>query len=290
MAVIVNMACGLANRMFQYAYYLYLEKLGYEAFVDFYTTARLDHERVAWEAIFPAAHFRQASAWAVFRTGGGGDMFSRLRRRCFRRSCSIRYMSSAFDASLPERISAPVYISGVFQNAEMVDAVSREVIEAYAFSPFTDSFNLSLMDGMQSSESVAIHVRKGADYMNGKFYAGTCPEEYYRKAVAFVCEKVENPKFYVFTDNPSWVKDNFSGFPYTLVEGNPVTGYGSHYDMQLMSLCRHNIISNSTYSWWGAFLNRNPEKIVIIPDVWFAPGSCREYHSGKVLCKGWIAL
>ena len=75
-----------------------------------------------------------------------------------------------------------------------------------------------------------------------------------------------------------------------LVNGNPVAGYGSHFDMQLMSLCRHNILSNSTYSWWGAYLNRNQEKVVIIPRIWFNPASCEEYTSQKALCDGWTAL
>ena len=87
-----------------------------------------------------------------------------------------------------------------------------------------------------------------------------------------------------------WVKENFNDFDYTLVEGNPIAGYGSHYDMQLMSLCRHNILSNSTYSWWGAFLNRNPDKTVVLPDIWFNPESCQEYTSKPVRCEGWIAL
>lgn len=66
MAILVNMACGLANRMFQYSYYLFLKKLGYDVFVDFYRTAQLEHENVEWNSIFPHAPINQASAWDVF--------------------------------------------------------------------------------------------------------------------------------------------------------------------------------------------------------------------------------
>ena len=83
MAVIVNMACGLANRMFQYSYYLYLRRLGYNAFVDFYKTAKLKHENVAWNAIFPHALLRQASEWEVFRTGEEETGFLKSVGDCF---------------------------------------------------------------------------------------------------------------------------------------------------------------------------------------------------------------
>ena len=126
--------------------------------------------------------------------------------------------------------------------------------------------------------------------MSRIWYQNTCPVEYYQKAIAKIKELVDHPIFFVFTDNPQWVKDNFKGIDYRLVEDNPADGWGSHFDMQLMSLCKHNIISNSTYSWWGAFLNGNNNKIVVSPEVWFNPDSCEEYTSDKLLCKNWIAL
>ena len=79
--IIVNMACGLANRMFQYSYYLYLKKMGYDVVVDFYKTANLEHEHVVWTSIFPYAPIRQASVWEVLKAGGGSDILSKLRRR-----------------------------------------------------------------------------------------------------------------------------------------------------------------------------------------------------------------
>ena len=143
---------------------------------------------------------------------------------------------------------------------------------------------------MQECESVAIHVRKGDDYRQRIWYQNTCPVEYYRNAVEEMKSRLKEPRFYVFTDNPDWVREHFTDFEYTLVDGNPVSGWGSHFDMQLMSCCKHNIISNSTYSWWGAYLNGNNDKIVICPNIWFNPDSCDEYTSGKLLCKGWLAL
>lgn len=287
--IIVNIACGLANRMFQYSYYLYLKKMGYDAKVDFYKTAKLEHENVAWNSIFPNAPIQQASVWEVFKTGGGSDMISKIRRRYFSFSCNVKTLS-AFEAALPDKPSHSVYMMGVFQNAEMVETVRDEVLKAFMFQPFIDRHNLDLMKEIQSCQSVAIHVRKGKDYMSRIWYQQTCPIAYYQKAIKLIEEKIKDPRFYVFTDNPEWVKENFRDFEYTLVQENPVAGYGSHFDMQLMSLCQHNILSNSTYSWWGAFLNRNQSPIVICPEIWFNPNSCKEYTSRQIRCKGWITL
>lgn len=289
MAVIVNMACGLANRMFQYSYYLYLKTLGYDARVDFYTSAKLAHERVSWNDIFPKACYEKATLEDILWTGGGDSLFSKVRRRYFQKTCHVKYLT-AFDAPLPDKNDRTIYMNGVFQNAEMVERVGSQVQEAFSFKPFSDNHNLSLMQDMLSRSSVAIHVRKGKDYARTDYYKDTCPVEYYLQAVAYIQQQIANPQFYVFTDNPEWVKENFAHFPYVLVEGNPVTGWGSHYDMQLMSFCSHNIISNSTYSWWGAYLNKNRDKIVILPEVWFNPGSCDAFHSSPVKCKGWLAL
>lgn len=290
MRFIVNMACGLANRMFQYSYYLFLKKQGYDVAVDFYHSAKLAHEKVAWNAIFPHAEIRQASRLNIFLLGGGADICSRLRRKYCSWSTKVKTTTGAFDASLPLDIKKEQYIIGVFLNAVMVEAVGNEVKKSFSFQPFTDEMNLRIKKEIEEQESVAVHVRKGKDYQSRIWYQHTCSMDYYQRAIAWIREKVKNPKFYVFTDNAEWVKENFQGMEYVLVEGNPANGYGSHFDMQLMSLCKHNIISNSTYSWWSAFLNSNLEKIVIVPEVWFNPESCEEYKSDRALCKGWVAL
>lgn len=290
MGFIVNMACGLANRMFQYSYYLFLKKQGYEVTVDFYRSAKLAHEKVAWNSIFPYAEIKQASRLKAFLWGGGADLCSKVRRRYFPSSTNVRMTTGTFDASLPANTARNEYIIGVFLNASIVEAIDDEIKKCFTFLPFTDEMNLRLEKEIEECESVAVHVRKGKDYQSRIWYQNTCSMEYYRKAILQMKEKLQQPKFYVFTDNVDWVRKNFQEIEYTLVEGNPADGYGSHFDMQLMSLCKHNIISNSTYSWWSAFLNRNPEKVVIAPEIWFNPDSCDEFRSDRALCKGWLAL
>lgn len=288
--IVVNIACGLANRMFQYTYYLYLKSLGYDVYVDFYRTAKLSHENVNWSQIFPNAFLPQASFWTVQWLGGGSDLLCKIRRKYLPLMHRVVQMPTAFDVYLPEKAHGSQYIMGVFQNARMADVVKSEVQSVFTFSPFENGRNAEFMHQMQASESVAIHVRKGKDYASRIWYQDTCPVSYYDEAVKLMTMRLTNPKFYVFTDNPEWVKNNLYGFEYTLVEGNPPAGWGSHFDMQLMSYCKHNIISNSTYAWWAAFLNKNAEKIVVCPNIWFNPASCEEHTSSRVLCEGWIAL
>lgn len=290
MKIVVNMACGLANRMFQYSYYLYLKEKKYEVWVDFYRSGKLLHENVLWEEIFPNAPIKQASRELVLRLGGGEDILSKMRRYYFPYWTHVSRMPTAFDAFEPDISKMEQYVIGVFQNAAMVEAVSEQVSQAFSFTPFIDTYNKNLAAEMQLNESVAIHVRKGEDYQQRIWYQNTCPVEYYEKAVSYMQKHIENPKFYVFTDNKEWVKENFKSFEYILVDGNPSAGYGCHFDMQLMGFCRHMIISNSTYSWWGAYLNQTQGKIVIIPSVWFNPDSCDKFMSERVLCRNWIGL
>ncbi len=290
MKIIVNMACGLANRMFQYSYYLFLKHKGYHVKIDFYHSAKLAHEKVAWNDIFPEAKIDQASSWDVLKLGGGSDFLSKIRRKYLPFLSGVVSMPTAFDANLPVSDKKSQYIIGVFQNAKMMETIANDVKRCFTFRPFTDERNQNFEKEMANCESVAIHVRKGKDYAQRVWYQGTCPIEYYQRAIRLIFEKVSQPKFYVFTDNPEWVKEHFKDFDYTLIEGNPASGWGSHFDMQLMSICKHNIISNSTYSWWSAFLNAYPEKIVIGPKIWFNPESCEEFTSERTLCEKWLAI
>lgn len=287
---VVNMACGLANRMFQYCYYCFLKKQGMEVKVDAYDSGVLAHERVEWNKVFPHAYLNQAGKALVFCLGGGNNLLARFRRRYASWTTRVIQMPTAFDAYVSQGMSGDRYIIGTYQNAEMVESVRDEALQAFEFAPFDDDHNKSLAEEINRCEAVAIHVRKGMDYQSRIWYQHTCPLSYYHEAIHYICQHVKHPKFYVFTDNKEWVAENFVDFEYTLVEGNPAAGWGSHWDMQLMSMCKHNIISNSTYSWWAAFLNRHHGKIVVLPKQWFNPSSCDESTSEKLQCKEWIAI
>lgn len=138
--------------------------------------------------------------------------------------------------------------------------------------------------------SIAIHLRKGKDYLQSDLMGkNLCGADYYMRAIDYIRERVDNPMFYVFTDNPVWLKENIPSFDYTLVDWNEVSGKRSFRDMQLMSCAKHNIIGNSTFSWWGAWLNPNPNKIVIAPDKFFNVTS-DFFAKQNIVCETWIKL
>jgi hypothetical protein len=129
----------------------------------------------------------------------------------------------------------------------------------------------SIFTEITKCNSVSVHIRRG-DYLskaNEKIYC-RCGVNYYQKALSWINKVVSNPVFYIFSNDPSWVKEDYTflkNFEIRYVE------YGltpsPNVDLILMSKCRHNIIANSTFSWWSAFINKNPQKIVIVPEQWY---------------------
>ncbi len=160
-----------------------------------------------------------------------------------------------------------IRIGGYLQSYKNFSDQWDKISKIYTFPDFKTKNNIQLAQEMSKNESVAIHIRAG-DYVFFK-YPLLYKSLYYKRAVEYIKKKVKNPQFYVFTNDPNMVKETVDiGAPYKIIDWN--TGKESFRDMQLMSLAKHNIIANSTFSWWSALLNKNPNKIVIYPDVWLS--------------------
>jgi len=142
---------------------------------------------------------------------------------------------------------------------------------------------------IDSNNSISLHIRRG-DYVSDSktnSYHGTCDIEYYKKALEILVGKLgrKNIDIFVFSDDIAWAKENIS-FPYpTHFVSDP--NIPDYEEMYLMSLCKHNIIANSTFSWWGAWLNQNPDKIVIGPKQWFRNKTSEELD---ILPKEWVTI
>lgn len=127
-----------------------------------------------------------------------------------------------------------------------------------------------MIDIIKSCNAVSLHIRRG-DYISNattNTIHGTCNLDYYKRAVEYIKKNSVSPIFFIFSDDIDWVKDNLhlNEKHYYIDWNNADTNYE---DMRLMSLCKHNVIANSSFSWWGAWLNNNPKKIVIAPQKWF---------------------
>lgn len=289
--IVIRLHSGLANRMFQYAFYLYLQKKGYRVWVDDKSFRKFHpHEHVEWNRIFPRATMEEAPSSLIFRYGGGNDILSKIGRR-------IPYVSRVWwrmkepTFRLPddkELIRTP-YLIGYFQRADMVEKVKENIHKDFQFTPFEEnSRNAVLAKEMAQVESVGIHIRKSQDYTTLPWFENTCTGNYYVHAITYMKQHLNNPRFFVFADNMAWAKEHLPS-ECIWVEGNSYAGWGNHFDMQLMSCCKHNIIANSTYSWWAAFLNPNPGKKVIMPSHWFNP-QLYPASENALQTKGWMML
>lgn len=186
------------------------------------------------------------------------------------------------------QIKPNTYIEGFFQTEKYFKKYENEIREAFTFKTKPEKFNQYLIEQIQESNSVSVHIRRG-DYVQKKRYQdlyATCSLDYYKRGVEYIANKFENPKLFVFSDDIQWAKANWD-LPYETVFVDNNSGEKSFEDMRLMSNCKHNIIANSSFSWWGAWLNKNAEKIVIAPKKWFNDG---RINQDDVIPETWIRL
>ena len=170
-------------------------------------------------------------------------------------------------------IDFPKYIHGYWQSESYFADLAKVIRNDFTFRCKLDGLDLAVYERMSSGPCVSLHVRRG-DYLKGKFknmYA-SCNVEYYVSAVQLLRKKQPNIKIFAFSDEPDWIVKNLVPEigPMEVVCHN--VGSSSANDMRLMSLADHHIIANSSFSWWGAWLNPSKEKIVIAPKTWFAGG------------------
>jgi hypothetical protein len=188
----------------------------------------------------------------------------------------IREQGLGFDSRVLEQAGS-VYLRGYWQSdkyfAEIANLIRSELT---LIDPPTGQ-NAEMLDQIRSSPSIALHVRRG-DYVSNpqanKFH-GTCHPEYFRRGVQQVASRIKSdPTIYVFSDDYDWAQRNIHT-DYQMVFVHHNDGYSAHEDLRLMSTCQHQVISNSTFSWWAAWLNPNPHKQVIAPAQWFADPKAR---------------
>lgn len=163
------------------------------------------------------------------------------------------------------------YLVGYWQSEKYFSDVATQIRRDFTFRLPMNAPNTEVAAQISSVNAVSLHVRRG-DYANNPNTTAThglCSLDYYRNAVRRISEQVSQPHFFVFSDDIDWVKDNLNvDFPCQYVSHNQ--GIESYNDMRLMSMCQHHIIANSSFSWWGAWLNPQANKIVVAPQRWFA--------------------
>lgn len=187
-----------------------------------------------------------------------------------------------------ENINKPCYISGYWQSEKYFEEFDSEIRKIFAFKNDLSGLNKKHENEILNSDSVSIHVRRG-DYLSNasaaKFH-GICELDYYQKAIKIISNKIKNPTYFIFSDDVEYIVNNFSFLEnYRIIDNNQ--GLESYNDLRLMALCKHHIIANSTFSWWGAWLANHKNQIVIAPEKWFI-GSTEIMKD--IYCKNWMKL
>lgn len=199
----------------------------------------------------------------------------------------IRERSYFFDPSVLQ-ITGDVYIEGYWQSEKYFKDSEGLLRKDFTFKKKFDRDDRPYEKKIRESNAISVHVRRGDYVFDKKTYQshGVCGLDYYRKAANLIAKYEVNPVFFVFSDEPEWVVSHLRfGFPTTYIahEGADRT----YQDMRLMSLCQHHIIANSSFSWWGAWLNPKPDKTVIAPKKWFLDQSI---NISDLLPSSWLKI
>lgn len=291
--VISQILGGLGNQMFQYAagralslavgQPLLLDLRGFESYAL--------HQGFELDGVF-AAPFKTATAGDVSRILGwrAPDIVRKVLKRT--KSPLLTGARLALEPHFNywaglRAAGGPRYLMGYWQSEMYFKDYAETLRSDFQFKIPLDDISRDIAERMQASEAVSLHVRRG-DYLTHAPTAkvlNVCSLDYYRQAIAYIAERVESPHFFLFSDDMKWVKANLDiPFDKTYVEHN--RGADSYRDMQLMHLCRHHVIANSSFSWWGAWLNPSPDKIVVAPKKWFCDG---KVDADLIPC-GWVRL
>ena len=170
----------------------------------------------------------------------------------------------------PKVLTLPdnTYLDGYWQSPKFFEEIREILIKDLTLANPSSSAEI-LQTKIQQTNSVAIHVRRG-DYIKNPIVLkefGICSDQYYTKAVKHILKNVDDSLFFVFSDDINWVKENIALPNSTVYIDDP--NLTDVEELILMSKCKHNIIANSSFSWWGAWLNTNANKIAIAPTPWF---------------------
>jgi len=314
--IIVMMTSGLGNQMYQYSMYrmLSLTYPGTAVKADI-TRFRLynAHEGFELQRIFghPGSSFSLeiASDYEIFKAGGGIPIRSGSQamrklekyRVWYNRKADwlsgklgqyriidegilcekCRYNEEVFRKLTHLDVSKDWSVRGYWEHENYYRHILPRLREDFVFPPMEDEKNRELAEKIKDTPSVSIHVRRG-DYVGSRF--DILDMGYYRRGVRWIQENTDGRLFFIFSDDGDYAKEMFSWLPEKVIVGHN-RGKDSFRDMELMSLCKHNIIANSTFSTWAGLLNRNPGRRVLYPERFTRDGDKRERAF-----KGWEAL
>lgn len=289
--IIIKMKGGLGNQMFQYALYLQLKALGKDVRMDDVNGFKDDEQRDP--ALFDAfgITYEAADEKDVERLRDASLSFlSRVRRKLTGRK-SKDYFEPAdgnFDPRVLDKSFDEAYLDGYWQSDRYFPdmGVIRQLQNEYSVEPakaFRDSTAWERLKQIRTTESVSIHIRRG-DYLwpgTVETFGNICTEQYYKDAVNYIRKYYPEAVFYIFSNDKEWAAQHFRGDRFITVDFDDMLHDTA--DLKLMSECKHHIIANSSFSWWAAWKNDTPDKIVIAPKTWINNRDMKDIYTDKMV-------
>ncbi|ARV05207.1 alpha-1,2-fucosyltransferase [Polaribacter sp. SA4-10] len=266
--ITVRIVGGLGNQMFQYAYAKALEQKGYAVKID---TTKFKKYKLHGGYQLDKFNIDLNS------TSSLPSILSKIGI-----VKSIKEKNLLFDKQLTS-LRGNKYVKGYFQTEKYFNEIRAVLLNQFIIkNSISEDTNKVAKTIFSSINSCSLHIRRG-DYISDKkanSVHGTCALEYYEGAIKIMNDTYKNSTFFVFSDDIPWTKENLKIENAFYVDTKTIP----HEDMYLMSLCKNNITANSSFSWWGAWLNKNHTKTVIAPKNWFVN------KENEVACENWIKL
>jgi hypothetical protein len=272
---VVVISNGLGNQMSQFAFYLQKRAIDENVIWIVDKNSAFDHNGFELDKVFGINYqntFRKEAIHLFYRICGIKKYkFLSKPLLMFLKFCGITIIEEDYHYNFNHQIlnssgGTLTFYKGGWHSPHYFKAVASEVRRLFKFNhALLDSVNLTYAKSILDSSSVSIHVRRG-DYFNSTNYqtfGKVCTIEYYAKAIKELEKSNENLKYFIFTNDSEWVIKNFDFIDFELIDHNK--GSNSWIDMYLMSLCKHHVNANSTFSWWGAWLSDYKSGITIVP-------------------------
>lgn len=266
--IIVQIIGGLGNQMFQYALGRHLAKLNNtELKLDITTFEAYKLHNYALSNLAIQANLASALEINRLKTN------RLLRKLNLAKPSHIIEADQTFNESVLQ-LRGDFYLEGYWQTEKYFKDIAEIIKHDFRVKAELSGRNREVAEQIATVNAVSVHVRRGDYAANQETLKihGLCGPEYYNQAVSQMAEKVSQPNFFVFSDDPAWAKDNLI-FAYPTFYLGHNQADKNYEDLRLMNLCRHNIIANSSFSWWGAWLNNHPQKIVVAPQKWYNDSS-----------------
>lgn len=274
--VISKIIGGLGNQFFQYALGYALSKIREdELYLDLsefsnyeLRSFRLDNFHLQYKLLSPIQHQKISLLKIAPRL---------IRDQLFNTSFVKEASHSIFDYNM-----RTLYLDGYWQNPKYFEKFRSDLFNQIVPVKPLSKIAQKLLNDFNKNLSVSIHIRRGDYVSNPKAnkHHGVLPISYYKKAIEYLETNIKKQKYFIFTDEAAWVKSNFTFINKPIFISDHLSN--EIEELYLMSRCDHSIIANSTFSWWGAWLNQNTNKIVVSPKQWFKNS---EKNRAQVLSK-----